>query len=149
MTRIGQGITAGVAQHVSMDPERQFGALVTTRFSIEACAVAEFDAGRDSNTLLHHLRTAGPYAVVSRAMSAFRRDMVDLARGLSSFSNFVQGIVTSDNTLKIRAGVLLWNGEIVNHVLDVAFVDLAKDAVEGSVCSWIVRAGKRNGACSR
>jgi hypothetical protein len=28
MTRIGQGITAGVAQHVSsMDPERQLGAL--------------------------------------------------------------------------------------------------------------------------
>ena len=27
MTRIGQGIAAGVAQHVSMDPERQLGAL--------------------------------------------------------------------------------------------------------------------------
>jgi hypothetical protein len=27
MTRIGQGIPAGVAQHVSMDPERQLGAL--------------------------------------------------------------------------------------------------------------------------
>ena len=27
MTRIGQGITAGVAQHMSMDPERQLGAL--------------------------------------------------------------------------------------------------------------------------
>jgi hypothetical protein len=27
MTRIGQGIAAGVVQHVSMNPERQFGAL--------------------------------------------------------------------------------------------------------------------------
>jgi hypothetical protein len=27
MTRIGQGIAAGVAQHVSMDPERQLGGL--------------------------------------------------------------------------------------------------------------------------
>ena len=27
MTRIGQGIAAGVAQHVSMDPKRQLGAL--------------------------------------------------------------------------------------------------------------------------
>ena len=27
MTRIGQGIATGVAQHMSMDPERQLGAL--------------------------------------------------------------------------------------------------------------------------
>ena len=27
MTRVGQGIAAGVAQHVSMDPKRQLGAL--------------------------------------------------------------------------------------------------------------------------
>ena len=74
-----------------------------------------------------------------------RRD----AGGLSSFSNFIQGIVTSNNTLKIRAGVLFWNGKIINHVLDVALRDLAKDAVKGAVCSWIIRACERNSACFR
>jgi hypothetical protein len=68
MTRIGQGIAAGVAQHVSMDPERQFGALANGFHE----AVDGVRRERPAALSLEDERTR-PYSAAARAACAIHR----------------------------------------------------------------------------